>query len=76
MSALKYIRDYYKVPAKRGALIRYDSSCGAIYLRVRSARNGRLYCSPKDANPKDKRRMILHPTWQIVYLIGSNSTTT
>ena len=68
MTALEYIRETYKVPARRGALVRYDSSCGAIFLRIRSARNGRIYCSPRDADPKDTRRMIMHPTWKLTYL--------
>jgi hypothetical protein len=68
MSALEYIRMVYGVPAYRGALVRYGSSCGTITLRIRSAKNARLYCSPKDADPKDRRRMILHPTWHMAYL--------
>jgi hypothetical protein len=68
VSALEYIRRAYQVPAYRGALVRYGSSCGTITLRIRSALNGRLYCSPKDADPKDRRRMILHPTWHMHYM--------
>lgn len=68
MTPLEYIQKTYGVPAKRGALIRYESSSGPITLRIRSANNAHLMCSPKDADPKDRRRIRLHPTWKITYL--------
>lgn len=68
MSELEYIRRTYQVPAYRGALVRYGSSCGTLVLRIRSAKSGRLYCSPNDANPRDRRRMVLHPTWHMHYI--------
>lgn len=67
--SMKYIRDYYKVPAKRGAKIRYMASdgddCDGVitsskdqYLRVRFG--------------NDKRTVLLHPTWNVAYLNEKN----
>lgn len=59
---MAYIRDYYKVPAKRGARIRFrDAYDGVIvgsrgqYLRVRF-----------DWEPLTIQ--TLHPTWCVTYL--------
>ncbi len=55
---MSYIRNHYKVPAKRGMRIRFQGREGVItgsaaYLRVRM---------------DDGERVHLHPTWQVEYL--------
>lgn len=62
--SMKYIRDYYKVPAKRGGRIRWHKSRASIdgtivgskgqHLRVRFDDNQRIY--------------TMHPTWDVEYL--------
>jgi hypothetical protein len=57
---MKWIREYYKVPARRGVQVRYRGWAGVItgatgqYLRIRL--NG------------DKRSDVYHPTWSLEYL--------
>lgn len=57
---IKYIRDYYKVPAKIGGLVLYNGRPGVIvagykqYLRIRL--------------DGEKRSGIYHPTYLIEYL--------
>jgi hypothetical protein len=67
---MAYIRDYYKVPAKRGIRIAFTwqgTRMGTVvgsadqYLRVRF-----------DDNPKLVE--TLHPTWEVQYLPNSPST--
>ena len=57
--SLKYIRDTYRVPAKRGARILFDGVEGTIT----GAHNGRLRVRLKGL----KRRAFLHPDWQVTY---------
>lgn len=57
---MKYIRNQYKVPAKRGGKIKYKGVAGTIvgakgpYLRIRL--------------DGEKRVASYHPTWEIEYL--------
>lgn len=59
-SMMGYIRETYKVPAKRGMRVRFNGLNGRIvgsrggYLRVRL--------------DGSKRPLICHPTWEMVYL--------
>jgi len=61
--SMEYIRNYYKVPAKRGGKIIFDypdprigviTSAQGHYIRVRF--------------PEHKHSLILHPTWKVEYL--------
>jgi hypothetical protein len=62
--SLKYIRDYYGVPVKRGGVIKFQGdecvikSADAQYLRV--------------LRLKDNRKLLLHPTWEVEYLEGQH----
>jgi len=57
---MEYIRNYYKVPAKRGMLVKYQGKPGIIvgakdaYLRIRLE--------------GEKSIGSYHPTWEIQYL--------
>lgn len=58
--SMDYIRSYYGVPAKRGALIMFNGKVGSIvgsrgqYLRVRF--DGKRFPA------------VIHPTWEVRYL--------
>ena len=58
--SIEYIRNYYGVPAKRGARIKHFDSLGTItgshgqYIRVRF--------------DGDKHSVPMHPTWNVQYL--------
>jgi len=58
--SMKYIRDTYGVPAKRGMRIEYHQPGFDVYVgRITSARGSCLWVDGS---------MVLHPTYQIVYL--------
>ena len=63
---MKYIRDYYGVPVKRGARIRFTYSDGSVvFSRITSARYGRIKVIADVeayAYKNSRRRLILHPT--------------
>ena len=62
---MKYIRDTYNVPAKRGGLIRFKDSNGNVWEgKITSAFYGRLRVKLNGL----KYRSVLHPTWNIEYL--------
>lgn len=58
--SLKYIKDYYDVPADRGSKVEYNGKVGTIigssgpHLKVRFQ--------------DEKHCLILHPTWKVQYL--------
>ena len=58
---MEYIRKRYKVPAKRGARIRFD---GCYAGTIVAARYGRL----RVRFDGQKRIARLHPTWGVEYL--------
>jgi hypothetical protein len=62
--SLEYIRDYYKVPAKRGARVRYTGN-GKTQLGEITGSNGPhlliRMIGEKTAQP-------YHPTWKIEYI--------
>jgi len=67
--SMKYIRDYYKVPAKRGGRIKFVDGFGGVWFgRITSARGARLRVLPDDRVPGCKTRLNLHPTWNVEYL--------
>lgn len=65
---MKRIRDYYRVPAKRGMRVIVDgepgvitgTTSGSMYIRVRF-----------DDNPKFT--VPCHPTWEVQYLNGESN---
>lgn len=70
--SLKYIRDTYGVPAKRGARIEFLANDQSRWRgTIRSARFGWLRVQ-FDAKPSD--RSLMHPTWNIRYLDASTET--
>jgi hypothetical protein len=57
---MKWIRDTYKVPAKRGMRVIADGEYG----RIVSASRGHL----KIKLDERKRPGIYHPTWNMIYI--------
>lgn len=57
---MKYIRDYYGVPAKRGGRVEVDGKPG----RICGARGASLSVRFDG----DKRSDKAHPTWRVTYL--------
>jgi len=60
--SLLYIRNYYRVPAKRGAMIKFR---GEPWVIVGSDRQY-LRARPVDT-PPGHYTSTLHPTWEIEY---------
>jgi hypothetical protein len=58
--SMRYIRDYYGVPAKRGIRVVADGNRGVI----RGARGQHLRLRLDG----DQRLTTWHPTWQMIYL--------
>lgn len=58
--SLKYIRDYYGVPAYRGAKIFFNGREG----RITSAKDAHL----RVKFPDKKNTQIIHPTFNVKYL--------
>lgn len=59
--SLKYIRDYYKVPAKRGMRVTVDGKPGVITASAR----GPYIMVRFDG---DKFSRAAHPTWRVEYI--------
>ena len=57
---MEYIRNYYKVPAKRGAKIQYKGQNGTIVGALNGCLRVRL--------EGEKKIKTYHPTWEIKYL--------
>jgi hypothetical protein len=62
--SIQYVRDYYKVPAKRGGRIMFDGwrigtilSADGPYLRIRF-----------DDRERKSHVEYVHPTWRVDYL--------
>lgn len=71
--SLGYIRRTYRVPAKRGAKVRYTDGHGAVWNgRITSARGAYLRVQVDDRVPGYRGRLLLHPTWQVEYLPDKN----
>lgn len=63
---MKYIRDSYGVPAKRGGKIKFTDGKGTVFeCRILGACSGRLRVAVEGIK---KKALILHPTWQVEYL--------
>ena len=65
---MQYIRDHYKVPAKRGGTVRFTDTSGKKWVgRIKSAAGHRLRVAFPDF---PRATAILHPTWNVEYLDG------
>ncbi|PKV80879.1 hypothetical protein [Nocardia fluminea] len=62
--SMKYVRDYYAVPAKRGRRVRYTGEGEPRLGTITSARQGGL----RIRLDGDKRSLPFHPTWELEYL--------
>ncbi|MFD4457675.1 hypothetical protein [Nocardia sp. NPDC058480] len=62
--SMKYVRDYYAVPAKRGGRVRYTGDKEPQLGTITSARQGGLLIRLDG----DKRSLPFHPTWELEYL--------
>jgi len=58
---MKYVRDYYKVPAKRGGYVKFDGRRAVIL----SADNGHL--NIQFLAPCIGIHARVHPTWRMEY---------
>lgn len=66
--SMEYIRRTYGVPAKRGTRIRYTDPGGVTWTgRITSARGQYLRVLVDDRVPGYRRRLLLHPAWQVTY---------
>ena len=67
--SVKYVRDTYKVPAKRGMTVMVDGQPGRIvsfpgaYIGVRF----------QDTAAHGKFTHRCHPTWRVVYMLADGS---
>jgi hypothetical protein len=61
---MNYIRQYYKVPAKRGGRVRYTGGSEPRLGTIKSARGGYLNIQLDG----DKFASTFHPTWELEYL--------
>lgn len=67
--SLPYIRRTYKVPAYRGRRVRYVDTYGVEWNGViTSAKDARIRVRVDDRVEGYRRRLILHPTWNVEYL--------
>lgn len=61
---MKWVRDHYGVPAKRGARVEYTGSGKSEFGTITKASGGHLRIRLDGW----KRPMPFHPTWEIRYL--------
>lgn len=67
--SLEYIRQTYKVPARRGQRIRYTDEHGTVWNGcITSAKGAYLRVLVDDRVPGYRGRLTLHPTWNIEYV--------
>jgi hypothetical protein len=62
---MKYIRDTYGVPIKRGARVEYSGGEKIVFGTVKSAGLGYM----KILIDGEKKSKIFHPTWKIRYCV-------
>lgn len=62
--SLKYIRDTYGVPAKRGGRVEYIGNGVAIQGTITGSRGARI----RVRLDGDRYSVTFHPTWRIRYL--------
>lgn len=69
--SMQYVRDYYRVPAKRGGRVRYTGGGQSRHGTIRSA-SGQYLRILLDG---DKHAGTYHPTWSLEYLTSRPSNT-
>lgn len=62
--SMQYIRDYYRVPAKRGGRVEYNGDGKATTGTITGAEGARL----RIRMDGEKHTGIYHPTWAMRYL--------
>lgn len=68
--SMAWVRNYYRVPAKRGGRVAYAGG-GQVQLgTIRGARGGHLRIQLDGAS----RAMPFHPTWQLSYITGKDAS--
>jgi hypothetical protein len=69
MGGLKYIRDYYHVPAFRGARVEFTDHYKTKWTgKITSSNGAYLRILVDDRVDGYRGRKILHPTWNVRYL--------
>lgn len=63
--SMKYIRDYYGVPAKRGGRVRFAGGDNGPTTGTIASSRGSALCVVFDGN---SRSSLVHPTWELEYL--------
>lgn len=67
--SLKYIREHYGVPARRGQKVKYTGEYrGEWFGTITSSSGPHIKVKPDDRTKSSKFRLILHPTWNVEYL--------
>lgn len=66
--SMRYIRDYYKVPAKRGGRVRYTGSPDSVFDGTIVGSRGAHLRIRFDGKPMGSDIVDAHPTWKIEYL--------
>lgn len=62
--SMEYVRNTYKVPAKRGGKVRYAGFEVPKVGKIVSSKGGYI----RVAFPGESRNVLLHPTWNVEYL--------
>lgn len=62
--SMKYIRDYYGVPAKRGGRIIYTGNGERVAGMITGSISGHLRARLEGV----EYGVILHPTWKVAYV--------
>jgi hypothetical protein len=68
--SMKYVRDYYEVPAKRGGRVQYTGGKEPQLGTIIGARGASL----RIRLDGDKRPGFFHPTWELEYLPENGDT--
>jgi len=66
--SMAYIRRTWGVPAKRGMRVIYTGSGVAMMGRITSSAGGALLVR-LDGDARRSRRIRLHPTWHVEYVV-------
>ncbi len=65
--SLRYIRDYYGVPANRGQKVIYSGSGRPLEGVITGARGAHLMVRIAEFGERPVR---IHPTWEVEFVIG------
>jgi hypothetical protein len=67
--SMKYLRNTYGIPARRGGRVRFTDQDGVVWNgRITSTLGPYLRVLVDDRVPGYRRRLVLHPTWQVEYV--------